>query len=233
MSNTPRISVITAVYNGESHLEECLESISEQTFSNYEHIIVDDGSTDNTPEILKKWQSNDQRIKVLRNTENRGRSISRNRAIMAAKAPLIAVLDADDCALPHRLAVQTTFLQEHPEVQILGGGMYIYDSGKYLQHPDTNDAIRAALFFDSAVFHSTSMMRRTILDSIKKLYSPALPLAQDYGLWADMLPTKTAVFANLAEPLVRYRMSVGVRPHYEDKQFQCANLVRIKILEHL
>lgn len=91
MISSPEVSVIMSVYNGETHLEECLKSICKQTFSNFEFIIVDDASTDRTADILKRWQRQDQRIRLLHNTENKERAISRNRAIMAARAPLIAV----------------------------------------------------------------------------------------------------------------------------------------------
>lgn len=115
MISSPEVSVIMSVYNGETHLEECLKSICKQTFSNFEFIIVDDASTDRTADILKRWQRQDQRIRLLHNTENKERAISRNRAIMAARAPLIAVMDADDHALPTRLALQTAFLRRHPK----------------------------------------------------------------------------------------------------------------------
>lgn len=233
MKLLPEVSVIMSVYNGEEHLDECLKSICEQTFSDFEFIIVDDASTDNTAEILERWRRTDSRIRLLRNPENKERSISRNRAIMAARAPLIAVMDADDHALPVRLALQTTFLQAHPEVQILGGDMLIYNSGKCLQHPQNNDAIRAALFFDCSIFHPTTMLRKSILTNENKWYNPSLPPTEDYGLWADLLTVSTAVFANIPEPLVRYRFSVEPRPLYVDKQFRNANVVRARILEQL
>ncbi len=233
MISSPEVSVIMSVYNGETHLEECLKSICKQTFSNFEFIIVDDASTDRTADILKRWQRQDQRIRLLHNTENKERAISRNRAIMAARAPLIAVMDADDHALPTRLALQTAFLRRHPEVHILGGGMLIYDTGEHIQHQRTNDAIRATLFFDCSIFHPTTMLRKSVFTKANKWYNPSLPPTEDYGLWADLLTVPATVFANIDEPLVRYRRSLGSRPLYEDKQFRNANLVRAGILEQL
>lgn len=233
MKLRPEVSVIMSVYNGEEQLNECLQSICAQTFSNFEFIIVNDASTDNTAEILKHWQRMDSRIRLLYNLENKERSISRNRAITAARSPLIAVMDADDHALPTRLAVQTAFLREHPEVQILGGDMLIYGSEKRLSHPQDNDEIRAALFFDCSIFHPTTMLRKSILTKTNKWYNPLLPPTEDYGLWADLLTVKKAIFANIPETLVRYRFSDIPRPLYEEKQFRNANIVRSKILQQL
>lgn len=233
MKSQTEVSVIMSVYNGEKHLNECIQSICEQTFTNFEFIIVNDASTDHTDEILDNWRRVDSRIRILHNLENKERSISRNRAITAARSPLIAIMDADDHALPARLALQTAFLREHPEVQILGGDMLIYGSEKRLSHPQTNDEIRAALFFDCSIFHPTTMLRKSILTKSNKWYNPLLPPTEDYGLWADLLMVKNAIFANMPEPLVRYRFSETPRPEYEDKQFRNANIVRAKILQHL
>lgn len=231
--NKPAISVITAVFNGEKYLPQCLESVSAQTFSDYEHIIVDDGSTDGTPKILECWQNKDPRIRVLTNSTNKGRPLSRNRAITASRAPLVAILDADDYSVPERLARQIAFLQEHPEVQILGGDMQIHGTNNILRHPRDNADIRADLFFDSSLFHSTVMMRKELLTSTRSLYDINLPLSQDYGLWAALMFFPQSVFANLAEPLSVYRLSEKPRPGYAEKQFHYANEVRGRILKQI
>lgn len=226
----PQISVITAVHNGAEHLEQCLESIHSQSFEDYEHIVVDDGSSDATPAILESWRNRDSRIRVLRNRENLGRANARNRAIAVSRGRFIAVLDADDYSLPGRLAVQHDWLLEHPDVQILGGEMLVHGSGKLLRHPENNDAIRAQLFFDSGLLHSTVMMRKSILSRFKPWYDPNLTLAQDYGLWASLMHHPDAVFANLSQPLTCYRLADRPRPGYKERQFGFANIVRTRIL---
>lgn len=229
----PEISIITAVYNGENHLGQCLESIRSQTFTDYEHIIVNDGSTDGTGEILARWQKEDPRIRVINNAKNMGRPHSRNRALTAARAPLLAILDADDYSFPDRLARQYAFLHENPDVKILGGDMRIHGKDEILRHPRANAEIRADLFFDSSLFHSTVMMRKSILTSTKSFYDMELPLAQDYGLWASLMFSPLAVFANMDQPLSAYRLPDKPRPGYADKQFNYANVVRGRILKHI
>ncbi len=233
MRESPQVSVIMSVYNGEEHLSECIESILAQSLSDFEFIVVNDASTDNTANILAQWQEKDQRIRILSNVQNRERSISRNRAITAARAELVAIMDADDHALPERLAIQTAYLQAHPEVQILGGDMLILGETKRWSHPETNEAIRAALFFDCALFHPTVMLRKEILRKTKNWYDPALPPTEDYGLWASFLPIPEARFANIPTPLTAYRLSDVPREEYEQKQFSHANLVRAQILQRL
>lgn len=231
--SSPEITVITAVYNGEDSIGQCIESIRAQTFGDYEHVIVNDGSTDRTADILADWQKRDERIRVLSNNGNKGRSISRNRAITASRAPLIAVLDADDYSLPQRLELQYAFMRENPEIQLVGADMTIHESGERLSHPRENDAIRAQLFFDSSLFHSTVMMRKEILNETKSWYDAELPLAQDYGLWAALMVHPKALFANLPDPLTVYRVPENPRPGYQQKQFNMANIVRGRILKSL
>lgn len=230
---TPAVSVIMAVYNGEDHLDECIASICSQTFSDFEFIIVNDASTDNTPQMLAEWQKKDARIRVLHNKVNQQRAISRNRAITVARAPLVAVIDADDHSLPERLAIQTEFLLANPDVQVVGGDMLIDGSGERWSHPRNNDEIRAGLFFDSCLFHPTVMLRKSILTSTKTWYRADLPLAQDYGMWADLLTFPDIVFHNIPQPLTCYRLHDQPRPGYREKQFSCANLVRKDILQNL
>lgn len=231
MHKNPEISVITAVYNGEEHLGQCLESIRAQTFTDYEHIIVNDASTDGTEEILAAWQKEDPRIRIINNKTNLGRAVSRNRALTAARGSLAAILDADDYSLPDRLASQLSFMKENPEVQVLGGDIQIHGTNEILRHPRTDAEIRADLFFDSSLFHSTVMMRKSILTSTRNFYDAGLPLSQDYGLWASLMFFPQTVFANMAKPLSVYRLPDKPRPGYAEKQFNYANVVRGRILK--
>lgn len=233
MENKPRISVITAVYNGADHISECIESVRSQTFTDYEHIIVNDSSTDATGGILEEWRQKDTRIKILTNKENRGRAISRNRAITRSDAPLLAVLDADDYSFPERLAIQCDFLNSHPEIAVLGGDMLIHGSNERLTHPADNADIRAGLFFDSCLFHSTVMMRKAFLTKHRAFYRENLPLAQDYGLWAELMTHQDVAFANLHVPLTSYRLPDAPRPGYRERQLKFANDVRADILREL
>lgn len=233
MATNPEISVITAVYNGERHLEECLESIFNQTFTDFELVVVDDGSTDSTPRLLEGWQKRDARLRVLTNQKNQGRPQARNRAVTASRGKYIANLDADDASMPQRLALQYQFLQAHPQIQVLGADIRIHGTDRILTHPRTNAEIRADLFFDSSLFHSTVMMRKSILAATNSWYDVTLPLSQDYGLWASLMFNPQAEFANLPEPLSVYRLQENPRPGYAEKQFGYANEVRMRILQHI
>lgn len=118
-------------------------------------------------------------------------------------------------------------------MQILGGDMQIHGTNNILRHPRDNADIRADLFFDSSLFHSTVMMRKERLTSTRSLYDINLPLSQDYGLWAALMFFPQSVFANLAEPLSVYRLSEKPRPGYAEKQFHYANEVRGRILKRI
>src|SRR5512146_251636 len=111
----PIVSVIMAVYNGQEYLRESVESILAQTFADFELVIVDDGSTDRTPDLLRAYT--DARIRVIR-TSNQGQALARNCALTAARGRYIAVQDADDVALPGRLAAEVSFLDTHPKIAL-------------------------------------------------------------------------------------------------------------------
>tara|TARA_Y100000758_G_C15715118_1_gene298713 strand:+ start:62 stop:490 length:429 start_codon:yes stop_codon:yes gene_type:complete len=113
----PRVSVVTSVYNGEAYVEECIDSILNQTFQDFEYIILNNGSTDRTAEILNHYT--DSRIHII-HQENLGISRSLNKGINLSKSELIARLDADDYALPQRLEKQIAFMEQHPKVVLCG-----------------------------------------------------------------------------------------------------------------
>ena len=123
MIDVPQVSVVMSCYNASKTLAEATDSILKQTFRDFEFIIVDDGSADNTLEILKKYQQDDNRISIIANNHNLGLAASLNVGIKSAKALLIARMDADDIAFPNRLEEQVDFLRQYPNVDILGTGI--------------------------------------------------------------------------------------------------------------
>src|SRR5438045_8388133 len=130
MSST-KVSVLMSVYNGQEFLCEAIESVSTQSYRDFEFLIIDDGSTDGTPEILRKYAAADERIRVHRH-ENRGRAESLNVGIELARGEYIARMDADDVALPERLRQQLEFLEGHPDVGLLGGAFELISSRGHL-----------------------------------------------------------------------------------------------------
>src|SRR5689334_11102780 len=115
----PRVTVVTPVYNGAAFLREAIDSILQQTFTDFEYLIIDDGSTDATPDLLREAARVDGRIRVV-TREAAGVAVARNTGLSLARADLIAHQDADDLSLPDRLARQVAFLDAHPEVVMVG-----------------------------------------------------------------------------------------------------------------
>jgi glycosyltransferase involved in cell wall biosynthesis len=204
--NHPLVSVIMSVYNGEPYIEEAINSILSQTLTDWEFLIVNDGSTDATETILKDYASNDSRIKILTNTKNIGLTKSLNLAIRQAKAQLIARQDADDICLSTRLAKQKEFLEDNPEVGLVGTGLYIMDEqGKIIDRclPAVEDReIRYALIRHNIFCHSSIMIRKEVFIKVG-LYDEHWITSQDYEFY--FRAANYYKLANLEEPLVYYR----------------------------
>lgn len=210
---TPQVAVIMSVYNGQEFLAECIESILVQTFADFEFIIVDDASTDNTLSIIKSYAEKDQRIRYLKNDVNAERSFSRNRAASMATADLIAVMDADDVALPDRLEKQITFMQTHEDVAVLGGAMEGHENRQHFSVPF--ERLPAKLLFNSVIYHPTCMFRKTAFQQVGG-YDEDYPLAEDYSLWVRLVQ-KGHALANIPDVLVRYRIHPGKpRAYYKE-----------------
>src|SRR5439155_4227257 len=136
--SSPTVSVVMSVFNGQEFLSETIESVLNQSFQDFEFVIVDDGSTDGTAEILSKYISRDNRIRVLRDGK-KGRAAARNEGIGLAKGKYVANIDADDLAMPGRLEEQVAFMERNPEVGVSGGAFELMtDSGRavdIVRHP--------------------------------------------------------------------------------------------------
>ena len=159
----PAVSVVMSVYNGQEFLAEAVESVAGQTFSDFEFVIVDDGSTDATADILAEYAKRDRRVRVLRH-ENRGRPESLNRGIEAATAPLIARMDADDVSLRQRFEQQVEFMRARPDVVLLGGAAELITPERrtlrVYQPPTEDTELRATLLRHNPFRHPALMLRR-------------------------------------------------------------------------
>ncbi len=206
--NTPKISVILPVYNGEEHLAECIESILHQSYTNFEFVIVDDASTDNTPQILKKYSNQDERIRVITNPVNQKQTISANTACKNTFGKYIARMDADDIALPMRFEKQFKFLEANPCVSMVGSWIdTISDNGKIIGHWKTStdsNVLIWDLLFGTSFAHSSVMMRS---DLVKKVGYYQSPEAEDYDLWSRL--SRITKVANLPEVLQHRRVWAG------------------------
>ena len=190
------ISVLMPVWNGcrngnESFLRLAIESILDQTFRDIEFVIVDDGSTDNTPAILKQYASNDSRIKIIVDDRNIGIVGALNHGLRHCTSPLIARQDADDISTVTRLELQKKFLDDRPETAMCGTGMYVInEEGKLMfeiEHACNYGVIRSALKSGCSFVHGSVMYRKSVIDSLNGYSSdPRFQHAEDYELWVRM-----------------------------------------------
>lgn len=226
------ISVVMPVYNCEEFVGEAIESILQQSFTNFECIIVDDASTDGTPEILARYARIDQRVIILTNEENKRIAASLNMGIQAARAPYIARMDGDDWAYPDRLEKQLRFMQSHPEVTVCGGAVQFYETAQDVFLIQSYDAIKAFLLFDSPIPHPTVMMKKETVLSAGG-YSLECP-AEDYDLWARLSLLPDVVMMNMPDTVLRYRTHPAAKRHaYAQKLFDAGEATRTTLLTTL
>lgn len=203
----PLVSVNMSVYNGEKYLKPAIDSILNQTFDNFELIIVDDGSTDKTAEILDSYDT--PRIRVL-TQEHHGISYGRNQALKVSRGEFVAVMDADDISFPERLEKQVNFLQMHPEIGLLGTWARFADEIKD-QHweytpPVSNQQLQQHLIHGNPFVHTSIMMRKSVLETVGG-YNENFPYIVDYELFVRLAPHTQ--MANLPEVLVMHRYYIG------------------------
>lgn len=205
----PKLSVITATYNDGIYLAEAISSILNQTFSDFEYIIVDDASNDGvTAKHIEEFSKKDSRITALRNKENSGRAASRNRALDVARGTYVAVMDGDDLSTPDRFEKQIKFLEENPSIGYIGSDTRVINkkTGKFIRNvamPPTHGRILWHFCFSFPFYHSSTMgHKRLFLEAGK--YDPHFIRSQDMDLWARM--ANLTRFANLPEVLYAYRV---------------------------
>jgi hypothetical protein len=207
----PRVSVVAAIYNGAADVEAACRSVLAQTFADFELVIVDDGSTDETPEIVQRLGSADPRIKYFRNAAQMGQTRSLNRGLQLARGELIARIDADDLFRPAKLERQVEFIDAHPEIDVVGTwAMMVNETGAPIgvfQAPLPRAAIDFALLHSSPICHVSVLMRRSAALSVGG-YQPEFRYAADFKLWSDLRRAGSR-FANLDEVLVDYRVSTS------------------------
>jgi glycosyltransferase involved in cell wall biosynthesis len=216
---TPRISVVMPVYNGEKYLAEAVESILAQTFRDFEFIIIDDGSTDSTTDILGRYKQEDDRIRVYPQ-ENLGEVASCNRGYQLAQGEYVARMDADDVSLPERLARQLGYLEAHPEIGVLGTWVQVIDSrgkAREIWHlPTMPRVVEWSLCFEDTLANPSVMMRRAVIERLGFCRAETT-IAADYDLWARALPVTQ--LANIPEVLLQYRTWQGSLSYrYPEKQ---------------
>ncbi len=206
----PKISVLMSVYNGEKYLSSAIESILSQTEKDFEFVIINDGSSDSTPQIIKKYLLKDSRI-VYIDGERRGLVAALNHGISVSKGEYLARMDADDIALPDRLEVQLKFLDDNKKVIMCGSWLELIDSydtkiGENKSMPISAEDVRKTIVLHNPFAHPSVMIRKKVFDDIGG-YRTFFRHIEDYELWTRILQKYEGV--NIPRILLRYRQHLG------------------------
>ena len=232
--NSPVVSVVMPVYNGEDYLEETIRSVLEQSFEDFEFILVDDHSTDGSLDILREWAAKDERIVLTRTERNLGISGATNAGFDLVRGRYVAMHDQDDISLPQRFEMQVKALESDPELGILGTSFALVDAESQVQKvvtpPLSDAAIREWILFSSP-FCSPSVMLRSALLEDERL-DPDFDLTQDYHLYSRIY-TKCGV-SNLPDVLMHYRIhqSQNTTKSFDEQQRR-AGLVAKRLISVL
>lgn len=208
----PRVSVVMSVFNGEKYLRNAIDSVLSQTFDNFEFIIIDDGSSDSGPELIKAYQ--DPRIRFSRNDQNIGVTRTLNKGLKQARGEYIARMDSDDVSLPDRLAKQVALMDANPEMGACGTwALDIDETGKVVDKRETPIGEKLDCFYwqRTPIIHPAAMFRFT--PSSGPWYDETTPVAQDYDLWLRIRAEQS--LGNVPEYLLLYRV--------HDKSITAAN----------
>lgn len=225
----PKVSVLMPAYNVEKYIAEAIESILNQTFTDFEFIIIDDCSTDKTWEIIQKYAKKDKRIIAIKNEENLKLSTTLNKGIDICKGEYIARMDSDDWSYPDRLQKQYDAISKDPNIGILGGAMEVCDEKLKIinirKYNLSDYEIRKSLFKYSPFCHPATIFKKKAL--LKENYNPSLDIAEDYDLYFRV--GKMYEFANLGDILLKYRTSPTQSSSAKSKRQQYLTLyIRLK-----
>lgn len=227
MSN-PRVSVIMGIYNGEKTMRRAIDSIVSQTYTDWELIICDDCSNDNTYKIASEYAENDKRIKVIRNETNMRLAYSLNHCLSVAQGEYIARMDDDDVCMPERFEKQVEYLDAHPEMAVVGSTVIVFDENGDLgvRGLGTEYPIRTLNKLTIPFAHPTIMMRKTVYDLLGGYtVSPETLRAEDLDMWYRFRLEKLDGYV-IQEPLLRYYVPIEA---YKKRSVKAAKgMVKIK-----
>jgi len=226
----PKVTVLMPVLNGERYLKEAMESILRQTLSDLEFLIVDDGSKDQSVNVIKSFK--DERIRLVINERKLGLSASLNKGIQLAKGEYIARMDSDDISHPNRLAEQIAFMDKHLDIGICGTWIESVGDieGTSWQPPVSHKRICVEMLFLCCLAHPTVMMRRSVLLKHSLLYDEKMPHVEDYELWARAL--SVTKLANIPKVLLKLRKH-GHAKSLNSEQESFTDRVRKQMLSRL
>ena len=200
----PEITVLMPAYNAGPYLREAIESVLGQTFRDFEFLLIDDGSTDGSSEVVRGF--NDPRIRLVRNETNQGVAATLNQGLALASGRYVARMDSDDISLPHRLEVQVAFMKRNPQVVVAGSwARYVGRFEGHLERRPFGPAcVNAYLLFDNPLIHPSIMLNREYLKKESLTFDPAFSRSEDYELWCRV--GRTAALDNLPRVLLHFRV---------------------------
>lgn len=213
----PKVSVIMGVYNGAKRITNAVNSLLNQSFSDFEIIICDDGSTDNTYDVVKKLTEIDNRIILIKNNRNQGLATSLNNCLNIASGDFIARMDDDDISHPTRFEKQVDFLNEHPEYALVGTSRNFYDdAGVWGRMVVEGEPSKLDIFLGKSFAHPTVMMRKEALIDVGGYTTKGVGRTEDYDLWCKFY-AKGYKGYNMSEVLLDYYQS---RQSYSKRKYK-------------
>lgn len=232
--NQPLVSVIMSVYNGEKYLKEAIDSILKQSYKKFEFIIINDGSTDNSFNILKKYKEIDNRIVLVENSTNKGLIYSLNKGLSISKGDYIARMDADDISEKKRFEEQVNFLNENKEIAMCGTYIKMFKNNwKFLKKnfkTETDfEKIRIQLLFRNYIAHPTVMIRKNIIKKYDLKYDLEDKGMEDYSMWLYLIQFEK--IGIIPKYLLKYRflgnsISSKTLKDFENHKMKLKNIYR-------
>lgn len=232
---SPLVSVIMSVYNAEKYIEESIESVLNQTYTNLEFIIINDGSSDSSLDKIKKYLDKDERIVLINNLKNKGLIFSLNKGIEVSNGKYIARMDADDISLKNRIEEQVEFMEKNEEIVLSGTAHTVFLDGLPFINKDMKvlteyEDIKVNSIFDCSFVHPSIIMRSDIIKKENFKYKEEYKHAEDFGLWTEiMLKYKVS---NINKPLIKYRIVKGSVTRQANRNINQRELVFKKIYKN-
>lgn len=188
MIDNPLVSIVTTLYNSEKYIADSIKSLQSQTYKDIEIIVVNDGSTDNSVNIVKKMVHEDARIKLFENPQNMGIPYTRNEGIKYSSGKYMAIMDSDDLSEPNRIEKQVRFLEDNPKSVAVGSFYKIIGEKNKNKRTFVNEEdLKISLLFACPFVNSTMMIRKEVLDETQTKYNEKYFVAQDYELWSNLI----------------------------------------------
>ncbi len=198
-------------YNAGEYVAEAINALKAQTFKDWELVLIDDGSADDTCSRAEQALHGVKNHKIITQAENQGNNAARNAGLRQCSGEFIALMDADDASLPRRLQVQAEYFKSNKKIGVLGGGMLRFKEGAIMDRlvpPIDPEYLAASLFFKNAIYQPSVMMRAKILEGMDAPWAPNRNTIGDYHLWWTLMLQGVRLH-NFPQPLVRYRVHKG------------------------